>query len=412
MASVRWKGGAQAVAQVTTVQVTAYHASTTYRLTVNGKTVSASGGGTVNAVATALAAAWNASTEPELAEVTASANTDTVTLTADTPGVPFTVTSSVSGGSGTIGSATTATASAGPNDWSTAANWSGGAVPVNSDDVYLDHSDDDILYGLSQSAVTLTSLTIAASYTGLIGLPETNEEGTSSYAEYRQRYLAIGATTVTVGEGPGQGSPRLLLDTGSAQTALRVHGTGFSAEPDLGALRWKGTHADNTVTVTRGSVDVATLGGEAATVATLTVGYQTSQASDAVVRCGAGVTLTTLAQTGGAVELNSGLTTVTKTGGTLVLNAGSVTTLTNDDGDLVYSGTGTIGTLTVGTDAAADFSRGVGGCTVTNCTLHPGSSLLDPGARVTFTNPFRVSRASLREVTLDVGVNRTYAVSS
>ena len=84
MATMRWKGAAQAVAQVTTVAITAYDATTTYKLTINGKTVSTSAAGSANATAAALVTAWNASTDPELAEVTASGSTSPLTLTGDT----------------------------------------------------------------------------------------------------------------------------------------------------------------------------------------------------------------------------------------------------------------------------------------------------------------------------------------
>lgn len=73
MATRTWLGTAAAVAQVSTVQVTAYDAATTYKLTVNGNVISTIAAGSVNATATALAAAWNLSTVPEFTGVTASA---------------------------------------------------------------------------------------------------------------------------------------------------------------------------------------------------------------------------------------------------------------------------------------------------------------------------------------------------
>jgi hypothetical protein len=165
MGKNNWIGGASAVAQVTTVQVTAYDAASTYKLTVGAQVISTIAAGGVNATATALAAAWNASTHPYFAAVTAVASTDTVTLTADTAGVPFVVTSSKTGGTGTIGAASTSTASAGPNDYSTAANWSLGAVPVNSDEVYIRGNVVVILWGLAQSGVTPALLSIEKTVT-------------------------------------------------------------------------------------------------------------------------------------------------------------------------------------------------------------------------------------------------------
>jgi hypothetical protein len=163
MGTVYFTGKAAAVAQVGTVQITGMDgtpANTTYILTVGGQTVSAVGDTDADTTAAALAAAWNASTHVYFTGITASATTDTITLTADTAGVPFVAVSSVSGGTGTIGAYSATTASAGPNDWSTAANWSGGAVPVNDDDVILNASGVNICWGLDQSAVELDSLTL------------------------------------------------------------------------------------------------------------------------------------------------------------------------------------------------------------------------------------------------------------
>lgn len=412
MANVRWKGGAAAVTQVATVQVTAYDAATTYKLTVNGKVVSVIAQGSVNATAAGLVTAWNASTEPEFAEVTASSSTDTVTLTADTAGVPFTATSSVSGGAGTIGAVTTTTSATGPYHWDNAVNWDTGAVPVNGDTVWIEHSVVSILYGLAQSAVTLTALNIAASWTGELGLAELNTSGSTAYLEYRSRYLAIGATTITIGDGPGQGSGRIQLNVGSVQCTLHVHGSGSGAETDLEPILWKGTHVSNVVNVTKGSVGIAVYGGESATVATLTVGYQSSPTSDSAVRLGAGVTLATLSQSGGTVLLQAGLTTVSKTGGSLTIDAGSVTTLTDDGGSTVYKGTGTITTLNVGHEASVDFGQDMRGRTVTSTNIYRGAAVNDPFATVTWTNPPRLVRCRVEDCDLDFGFNRTYAIGS
>ena len=134
-----------------------------------------------------------------------------------------------------------------------------------------------------------------------------------------------------------------------------------------------------------------------------------SQDSDAQFLGGAGLTLTTLNQSGGTVILNAGLTTVNKAGGSLVINAGSVTTLTNDAGAVAYNGTGTIGTLNL--TGLIDFSGDMRPCTVTNCNLYAGARIYDPYGRVTFTNPVQLVRCGLPDVQLDVGKNRTLAVS-
>jgi len=258
--------------------------------------------------------------------------------------------------------------------------------------------------------VTLTALNIAASYTGTIGLPEENEDASASYREYRATYLAIGVTTTNIGEGSGQGSGRIKINFGAVAGTVNVWQTASSPEQDLEAVIIKGSSL-TAVNVTRGTVGVAIYGGETATVTTLRVGYQDSVESDAAVRCGAGVTLTTLSMSGGAVQLGAGLTTVTKTGGTLTLLAGNVTTLTNDAGTVSYRGAGTITTLNVGNDGEALFTQDMRSRTVTDCNVYRGAILRDSFSTVTWTNPIRLVRTTLDEVDLSLGVHRTYAIA-
>lgn len=429
MSDVRWTGGAAAVAQVTTFAFGGtWEATDLIRVVIGSKKYDFTAGSTTTAtVVSSLVTTWNAlssSDYPEFAEITASANTTTLTLTADTAGVPFTATltpletgggaadAQTIEGAGTATTGTAATAATGPNHWDDARNWSGGAVPVNSDNVYIENSAVHIRYGLAQSGVTLTSLNIAASFTGDIGLADVNSFGSTAYLEYRSQYLAIGATTINIGDGAGQGSGRLKINTGSVQTTMNVRGTATGAEQDLEALIWKGTHASNAVNISRGSVGVAVYGGEVATIATLRVGYQTSQLTDSQVRIGAGITLATLNQSGGQVRLGAGLTTVAKTGGELTIEAGSVTTLTDDDGTTTYKGTGTITTLNAGHKAFIDFGQDMRGRTVTDASFYSGCRMEDPFSTVTWTNPPRVVRATLEDVSLNFGVNRLYAIST
>jgi len=100
---------------------------------------------------------------------------------------------------------TATTANSGPNNWDVAANWNNNTAPVTSDTVYISDTDVSILYGLDQSAVTLAALHIEQTFTGFIGLPRTNTDGTSSYFEYRDSYLQIGATLLNIGDKEGDG---------------------------------------------------------------------------------------------------------------------------------------------------------------------------------------------------------------
>lgn len=510
MASTRRIGNAQAIAEVKTVAISGFDAATTYRLTIGNKVVSVVGITSTAATASALSAAWNASEIPETQDITASVNSSTVTLTHDEEGVPFTVTSSVSGGSGTIGAVSTTTSASGPHFWGGAANWSGGADPTSGvcevqtltitgtptggdftityagqttaaiahnanaaavqaalvalsniavgdvvctggalpgtpvvitfggllgyqnvalatttdsltggtapasaittttpgsvgDDVYIDNSDIDIKYGLDQSAVVLNSLTVAGSYTGSIGLPEVNADGTDDYVEYREQYLKLGVFpgNAVIGSGEGDGSDRIKLNTGGIVTYLTVYQTGRGGDGDLEALLWKGTNANNTLTVYRGEVGVARFGGESATLATLKLGYVEDEAGDATVVCGSGLSVTTVQITGGELDLSSAATTVTLMGGALKFRTGAVTTLTNDGGAVTYSSSGAITTLNVGTGGSIQFDPTPR--TVTNANLYAGGSILDPQKSVTWSNGISLIHCSESDVVLSTG---------
>lgn len=102
MARTQWVGKAQAVAGVYEATIPSISAGQRIGLSINNKTVSytAVAGDTVKTAAAGLASAWNASTEPEHAELTAAASGDKVRLTADEAGVPHTITSDSTGGTG------------------------------------------------------------------------------------------------------------------------------------------------------------------------------------------------------------------------------------------------------------------------------------------------------------------------
>lgn len=388
--TVRWRGNAPAVAQVT--RATPLHVGTgdVFVLTINGKSVTFTAAtSTVANVTAGLVAAWNASTHPEMEEITAADATTHLNLTADTKGKPFTVTGSVrdaDGNSVESLAVTTTTNSSGPNDWSVGANWSTGGAPGTGDTVVID-VPVSILYGLSQSSVTLASLTVSDSFgAARVGLPES----TGSYAEYRGTYLAISATTITV----RCASQRIKLDTGTAQTTLFVLGTGKGKDLESGleCLLFKGTHASNVVNVSQGSVGIAVFGGESATVATLRLGAPIDSDKDGendelAVRCGTGASLTTVDQMGGESDLASNVTTLTLYGGTATIR-GTVTLTTGHvwGGKLYYMSSGTITTLNVFKPGVADFSRDIRTRTVTTTRRFAGGTIYDPFLTITFTS--------------------------
>ena len=54
-------------------------------------------------------------------------------------------------------------------DWNNVNNWSGAAVPIDGDDVFIGEGTKDLLTNLNQSSIQLDSLRIGSGYTGTIG---------------------------------------------------------------------------------------------------------------------------------------------------------------------------------------------------------------------------------------------------
>ena len=317
---------------------------------------------------------------PEFAKVTATLfSASVVHVTANTAGVPFTMT--VTENTAGTGTATRAavTACTGANFWDNADNWDTGVVPADGDSVYIDNSDVSILYGLAQSAIEPAAMYVAQSFTGTIGLPEVNEDG--GYHEYRATYLRVGPVILKVGAGPGNGSGRIRIDSGDDPCALTVYNTGSPLD-DVPALLWKGSDAGNTLVMVAGSVGVAVYGAETATLATVTK-------EDGDLTTGAGVTLSgALKQHGGTWVINSAVaTSLTQTAGANVVEGtGAVAQLTLRGGSCVYNTTGTLGGApVVSGDASLDFSQNPATKAVTNPIEAHGKDcrILDPNKVVT-----------------------------
>lgn len=394
MATPRWIGAALDVADVWRIVVGGtWVAGETATITVNGRDLVLTVGATVTttAIATALKEMWNGdaitgdatrsetgNNVPEFAEATATVSSSTVTITMSTKGKPITITVAETSPSGTL-TLTNPTVATGKNWWNNTDNWDTGVVPVSTDTVYIDNSDVSILYGLNQSAVTLTALYIAQSFTGDIGLPEVNGDG-EEYHEYRDQYLRIGATTLQIGSGPGNGSGRIKINVGSVATGLLLVNSGTSAD-ELPAVIWKGTNAANTLVQRGGSLGIAVFGAEVATLSTFSV-------EDGQLLLGAGVTLSgALAVNDGSVEINSLVnTSLTVLAGSVGIDGtANVNQLTVRGGTVVYNTSGTLGGATlVSGGGILDFSQDPRAVSVTNpIDVHGQTAqVLDPNKRI------------------------------
>ena len=387
MATVRWTGRAQAISQVETITIGGTIAiGDTFSVTINKKTVTyKAAAATIADVTAGLVKAMSDKSAPaEFREITWSDQSPDVVGTGPA-GVPFTCTVSKNSAAGTI-SRTTTTAATGPNHWDNADNWDSGSVPAALDDVYIDGTSTSILYGLNQSGVGLSSLTIGANFTGTVGLPKDNPAG---YVEYRDQYLQIGATTVKIGTGEGSGSGRIKIDLGSTAASVSVWKSGAALDSGLPAVIILGSNL-STFEVVDGSAGLAVFGGDTGTATTVLVGANGS------MHLGEGASVQTVT-TSGQATIECNVTTLTVDDGTCTVRGdATVAALIVNGGTCQYESSGTINSMTV--SGAVDFSGDMSPRTVTDTTLKRGGRILDPYRSVTFTNGIQLD-GSVNDVT-------------
>lgn len=248
-----------------------------------------------------------------------------------------------SGGTWTAPTGNTTTVSSGPYDISTAANYSGGALPVTGDTLYIDLPGSKLLYNLqTQSAVVLAVRRITARDV-IIGLPRTNKDGTA-YTEYRQDFWQCTATSDYV-NAPQSG--RIKLDHLTGQTAVIVAASGNGTETGIPAVLLKGTHSSNTFTFTGGNAGISYFLGAGASH--VNVGRVDAGAT---VVCGIDCVNDTWNNTGGTLILNSAVGTALNhpssgNARTTIYGTGAVASLQLQGGTVNYNTTGTLGGNTV-----------------------------------------------------------------
>ena len=381
MATLYWLGRATTTAQVATATFGVYDVATTRSITIGNVSLSAAdSGGTLTTAMTALAVVLNASTHPYFSTITWTSNATQIIGTADTAGVQFVFAGSVSGGTGTLVDAfTVSTTNTGPNDWRSVDNWSTDAIPANGDTVIFKDNAVNVSWGLAQSAVALADLQIEKSYTGKIGLRRDQfatsasaETTNSSYTEYRDTYLQIATSLLSLGKNLSPGNPtgsgRIKIDLGStACTAVIFDTASTASETGLPAVRVKANSAttDFFVRSAPGGLGVAVdLPGETTTIRKISISDVTSASR---VFLGTGVTVTTWEQYGGnnILQAAATVTTVTVVGGSLLTEGTAATTTMNAKGGTITSNsTGTITTLNMDS-GTVDFTQSNQARTVT-----------------------------------------------
>lgn len=353
-------------------------------------------------VCAGIVAAVNSSTAPQFQEVTASTDDVLVYLTANTPGNPFTQTSSATGTSAALTTSTT-TANKSVSDLSDATNFAGGVALANGDDLVVENTDKSILCGLDQSAVSLNSATFRETFTGTVGLPTENPNG---YIDYRTTVLTFAAiTTLKITHNSGDAAQRFRITVGANNCALTINGPLDNSSQNYGVVEWNGGSATHTVAVNNGSVAIAPDTSGSVTVSSL-------KAVDSAVLTGPNATVTTATLDGACSALfGKSPATLTMNGAsTAQVQSGAGTTIDVDRGSMIWQG-GAITTLTVGSTASMSFDEDRAAVTVTNCTIQYASSLFDNNKRVTWSNGIVLNKCGIEDVTLQLGKSFTLTPS-
>lgn len=150
--------------------------------------------------------------------------------------------------------------------------------------------------GTHQIGLRLEKLVHYSRCTTKIGLPRLNAAG---YWEYRPTYLAVGllpggSKTITIGQGDGQGSSRVHIDTGTDQVLFECLNSSSGTVTQIPAVCALGNHASNAYKLRGGQLGIAVQVGESAV-------------------------LSSIEQTGGELAMGIiNLATFDKTGGTII----------------------------------------------------------------------------------------------
>ena len=401
MAKIRWTGLSMAVAQVNTETPATVEIGDIFAVRLSDKSgnsyeisFTATAATVQNVVeglkalavaaATAAVAPWNA--------VTCTEDDTAMTITADTAGEPFWVSTTATDGGGADTQTLTdasVTAVKGPNIYNDPQNWSGYAVPIAADDVVVPRNATSAIYGYDASSVNLDSFEV--------------EEGCVIAIGAQGRYLDIelgSAKTMTLG---GTGLTYVNATCSDNNGVITVAKCGSSGGAGAYSTYIKGA-GFTTLDVNIASSErlgLAMFGGETAT-------YTTINILNGVVGVGDGVTATTLNVSAGTVDSQPAITNVNMRGGILHLHGAAGTGL------IIYAGTvydyinGTHASVDIRADGVMDCTKDLSGRTYLLCEVRRGSNLNDPFGTITFGAGIDFIDCDLGDATVKHGQHRTW----
>ena len=299
------------------------------------------------------------------------------------------------------------TAATGSKHWDNVNNWSGGAVPVNGDEVYIGTHNVAPQYALDQSTLALDELHIVSCGTAglIVGLPPVNPNG---YVEYLDTMLKCLPTLVVVGEGAGSNVPALRLNSlAGTATAMRVLRTESRDGNGNAPVYWI-PEEPSTITDCRGALDVSTEPDDAGDTISTTI---ISSGGD--IKAGPACPMTTITNNGGTLDLTCTTMPTTLTlrdGASAVIRSsgsGTITDLRQDAGSFLdWRATGTV-TNYYSSGSLETINDGRGSKTFTNVSLYAGAVVNDPNKVLTFTNGVDLVQCGLADVVLNLGKHLT-----
>lgn len=466
MAKVFYVGGAATTPKTYTFTVTGTPtASGNSVVTINSKTVTvvaASTGETVATLMPRLVTALKAAGVPGEFKLGQWASTaTTLNFVGPSDGRDVTVSLTVAGA--TVSAANNTASS--PYDLSNTANWSGGALPGNSDEAIFDR-DVPVRYGLSALNTVTCTVTRTPNHKSDIGLPDVNPLG---FGEYLPTKLACSGATWNINDA-GSGTVRLsayvpttltfnaaggnkiltnISSTAGLVVGMEVSGTGIAAGSTIASIDSSTqitlTSASNvtagtgvalsliravscrvTGTGVSGGPFIEATGPQAAWAFSVVGGSLSvvSGSSSTFICSNANISVPYLLAAS-TVELNKTVARVALTVSTsaVITNGSTVTflagssfgsgdTLTLLSGSTVYwNSTGASGVHTVGSNSTFDASSAPGAFVVESSTVSASATYNDPYKQITLPVVFTLDSCTPTDVRLNLGNVSTIEVN-
>ncbi len=403
MATNRYTGNAATIAQVTTLTPVGPTAGQTFKMVISNKTITytASGAPTVAEVTAGLIALL-ATAPLEFQEVTWTDETTHVKGVASTAGKPFTVANTGSSGTLTI---TTTTTSSSPNDINLTANWSLAAVPVSTDAIVIENTDNDLLWNLDVLAAVVPASVNIRNYGGNIGLPPVNSSG---YIEYRDRYLKFLPTFVDADTRGGRLNLNVLA---GVNCHIRIRGTASSADSAYGMPACSILGTDIELLTVTGRADFGSCNTAGEVAAFDKIEMIAESAGSITYNLAAGAVVGILTSEGAKGTHSGDLTTLSldvNSEMTEIAVDPDITTV-NNHGKLNYecdtsSGTPAIGTYNGYGTSTIDLSYLSSPLVISTAfKLRAGASVIDPLRRLDPVNPIEIVDADYNDVNFTFG---------